>query len=78
MSMSVGVFEAKTTLSALLERVEAGEEVVITRRGVPVARLVPPSGDDLTEALALLADARSRSAPGPESLRELIEEGRER
>lgn len=76
--MSVGVFEAKTTLSALLERVEAGEEIVITRRGVPVARLVPPAADDLVASLAVLADARSRSRPGPESLRELIEEGRDR
>jgi prevent-host-death family protein len=33
--------EAKTHLSKLVERVEAGEEVVITRRGKPAARLVP-------------------------------------
>lgn len=33
--------EAKTQLSKLVERVEAGEEVVITRRGQPAARLVP-------------------------------------
>jgi len=33
--------EAKTQLSKLVERVEAGEEVVITRRGKPAARLVP-------------------------------------
>jgi len=38
---SVGVHEAKTHLSRLLERVAAGEEVVIQRRGVDVARLVP-------------------------------------
>lgn len=38
----VGVFEAKTRLSELLERVAAGEEITITRRGQPVARLVPP------------------------------------
>jgi prevent-host-death family protein len=76
--MSVGVFEAKTTLSALLERVEAGEEIVITRRGVPVARLVPPAAGGLDSTLAVLADTRSRSTPGPESLRELIEEGRDR
>lgn len=37
----VGVHEAKTHLSQLLERVEAGEEIVIDRRGAPVARLVP-------------------------------------
>lgn len=38
---SVGVHEAKTHLSRLLERVSAGEEVEITRRGRVVARLVP-------------------------------------
>jgi prevent-host-death family protein len=37
----VGAFEAKTHLSELLVAVEAGEEVLITRRGKPVARLVP-------------------------------------
>jgi len=38
--MQVNVHEAKTHLSRLLERVEAGEEVVIARAGKPVARLV--------------------------------------
>ena len=33
--------EAKTQLSRLVERAEAGEEVIITRRGKPAARLVP-------------------------------------
>jgi len=37
----VGTFEAKNKLSALLDRVEQGEEVVITRKGRPVAKLVP-------------------------------------
>ena len=37
----VGAFEAKNKLGALLDRVEQGEEVVITRHGKPVARLVP-------------------------------------
>ncbi|MDQ0471978.1 type II toxin-antitoxin system Phd/YefM family antitoxin [Labrys wisconsinensis] len=36
----VGAFEAKNTLGSLLDLVERGEEVVITRRGKPVARLV--------------------------------------
>ncbi len=38
---SVNVHEAKTHLSRLLSRVEAGEEIVISRSGKPVARLVP-------------------------------------
>ncbi|ANM30572.1 hypothetical protein ABI59_14795 [Acidobacteria bacterium Mor1] len=39
--MQVNIHEAKTQLSRLLERVDAGEEVVIARAGKPVARLVP-------------------------------------
>jgi len=38
--IAVGVFEAKTHLSTLLDRVAAGEEVVITKHGRPVARLI--------------------------------------
>ena len=37
----VNMHEAKSTLSKLVERVEAGEEVVIARNGKPVAKLVP-------------------------------------
>ena len=37
----IGAFEAKNTLGSLLDRVETGEEIVITRHGKPVARLVP-------------------------------------
>ncbi|MCB0878970.1 MAG: type II toxin-antitoxin system Phd/YefM family antitoxin [Thermoleophilia bacterium] len=39
----VGVHEAKTHLSKLLKRVEAGEEIAITRSGEVVARLIPPN-----------------------------------
>ncbi len=40
-SGSVGAHEAKTNLGRLLDRVEHGEVIVITRHGSPVARLVP-------------------------------------
>jgi prevent-host-death family protein len=40
---TIGAFEAKTKLAELLDRVERGEEIVITRRGKPAARLVPAS-----------------------------------
>ena len=39
---TVGIFEAKTNLSRLLEEVEKGRDVMITRRGKPVAKLVRP------------------------------------
>jgi prevent-host-death family protein len=40
----VGMHEAKTKLSQLVERAQAGEEIVIARNGKPVARLVPVDG----------------------------------
>jgi prevent-host-death family protein len=36
----IGAFEAKNKLGSLLDRVEKGEEITITRRGIPVAKLV--------------------------------------
>jgi prevent-host-death family protein len=39
--MQVGMHEAKTKLSQLVERAESGEDIVIARNGKPVARLVP-------------------------------------
>lgn len=38
---TVNIHQAKTNLSRLLSRVEHGEEIVISNRGVPVAKLVP-------------------------------------
>ena len=43
--MKVTIHAAKTTLSQLIERAHAGEEVVIARGDVPVARLIPIVGD---------------------------------
>ncbi|WP_205690053.1 type II toxin-antitoxin system prevent-host-death family antitoxin [Caulobacter sp. SLTY] len=48
---SVGAFEAKTHLSALLDKVEAGEEVTITRHGRAIARLVPAEAIDTARAI---------------------------
>jgi prevent-host-death family protein len=46
MSKTVNLHEAKTHLSRLLERVRAGEEIVLAKSGVPYARLVPVDGAD--------------------------------
>ena len=43
--ITVGSFEAKTKLAELLDKVEAGETVTITRRGKAVAKLVPAAVD---------------------------------
>ena len=58
----IGAFEAKNTLGALLDRVERGEEIVITRHGRPVARLVPSAGAiDREQANAAAQRIRSRA-----------------
>ena len=58
---SVNVHEAKTHLSRLLVRVENGEEIVIARSGVPIARLVP--ADRRSAQRALGADAGAVVVP---------------
>ncbi len=58
----IGAFEAKTHLSELLAAAEQGETVTITRRGTPVARLVPVAGPSRTEALRRLSGLRARLA----------------
>jgi prevent-host-death family protein len=76
----VGAYEAKTHLPALLRRVERGERITITRHGVAVAELVPPSSrGSLTAAAAIdelhrFGDGRTL---GPDlTLRDLIDSGR--
>jgi prevent-host-death family protein len=61
-AMQVGAFDAKNTLGALLDRVERGEEIVITRHGKPVARLAPYAATvDQESAKAALARIRARA-----------------
>ena len=77
---TVGTFEAKAHLSALLEQVERGEEITITRHGRAVARLVPveaaPERARLADTVARLKAFRRGRRLGGLSVRELIEEGR--
>lgn len=49
--MDVGVTELRANLSDWLQRVREGEELTITDRGMPVARLVPVDSSDLIERL---------------------------
>jgi antitoxin (DNA-binding transcriptional repressor) of toxin-antitoxin stability system len=76
----VGAFEAKNTLSALLDLVEQGEEVVITRHGKPVAKLTRPGPSfdrEKARAAAERIRALSKGASlGGLTIKELIEEGR--
>jgi len=77
--ITVGAFEAKTRLSALLDRVAGGEEVVITKHGKPVARLVGAARIDrerVHEAFAKLKLLRKRTTLGGFSWQELRDAGR--
>ncbi len=75
---SVGAFEAKTRLAALLARVAKGETIQITRRGVPVARLVPaaPETRDRRQLAQEIREMRKGLRLGGLRIRELINEGR--
>jgi prevent-host-death family protein len=75
----VGAFEAKTHLSTLLNRVAAGEEVVITKHGKPVAQLVGARHIDRTrvnEAFEKLKTLRKGTTLGGLSWKQLRDEGR--
>ena len=77
--VTVGAFDAKTHLSALLERVAAGEEVVITKHGRPIARLVPALGSEKTRAqnaFAKLKELRRATTLGGICWKELRDAGR--
>ncbi len=72
----VSVKEARENLKALLDRVEAGEEVVILRRGKEVARLVPPARTtDRLPSLRLFRE--SIKVKGTAMSRTVIEERRQ-
>lgn len=77
---TVGAFEAKTNLSALLERVAQGESFRITRHGKPIARIVPDEPESATQNLSEVIEAirefRSGRKIKPEEIRSFIDEGR--
>lgn len=78
--LEIGAFEAKNKLGQLLDRIERGEEITITRHGRPVAKLVPPDvGFDRAKARRAAARLREASRGltlGPLEIKSLIEEGR--
>ena len=76
---TVGAFDAKTNFSALLERVERGEQIVITRRGKPVARLMPIATArkvKVSDAMAKLRKLRKGAPLGGLPWKELRDAGR--
>jgi prevent-host-death family protein len=77
--ITVGSFEAKTQFSSLLRKVELGEEILITRHGRTVAKIVPCGGEEKPDAASLVAsiiEISDRSKSGPESWKDLRDLGR--
>ena len=70
----VGAYEAKTHLPRLLDEVEAGASITITRNGRPVARLTPVV--DTQVVANRLLELRGQIRKGSLSMRKLIDEGR--
>jgi len=81
-AIEIGTFEAKNRLSELLEQVQKGQRVYITRRGKRVALLTSVDDEaeatsgDATDMLERFRRFRKAAKPGRSSLRELVEEGR--
>ncbi|RJP28477.1 MAG: type II toxin-antitoxin system prevent-host-death family antitoxin [Candidatus Omnitrophota bacterium] len=75
----IGLHEAKTHLSDIITKVNEGNEYIITRRGIPVARLVPaekPSREAAKKALERAKKLRETLSLGGLKIKDLIEEGR--
>jgi len=76
---TVGAFEAKTHLNELLQRVSKGETIRITRRGIPVAKLVPEEEGkkkDLKRIVREIREIGKGASLKGLTIRELINEGR--
>ena len=76
---NIGSFDAKTHLPALLERVARGVVLQITRRGVPIARLVPAEAGrdrDPAEAARRIGQMRRGVRLKNRTVQELVREGR--
>jgi prevent-host-death family protein len=75
----VGAYDAKSRFSQLLERVEGGEEITITRHGTPIARLVPirrASVEERRAAVAAMRELAKRNRLESLSVKDLKEAGR--
>ena len=79
---SVGTYEAKTHLPRLLSQVEKGESITITKRGKPIAKLVPADvaeQKDVQQVIEEMLNYRDQHGPvlGDDlTIRKMIEEGR--
>ncbi len=77
---TIGAYEAKTHLPKILERVNKGERITITKHGVPVAVLQPPDhlkAEDPKKVIARLREFRSKHTLDGLSIQDMIKQGRD-
>ena len=77
--ITVGTLEAKTHLSALLEKAAAGEEILVTKHGKPFAKIVPANNRsqvDVNSAIERLKQLRKGTTLGDLNWKDLRDEGR--
>lgn len=76
---SMGIYEAKTHFAELIDRASKGQCITITRRGVPMATIIPveaKSRRSASDLIAELREIRKGCRLNGLSIREMIEEGR--
>ncbi len=76
---TIGAFEAKTHLSKLLKQVAQGEQIIIEKHGVPVAKLGPVGGsksEPVGNTIEALKQMRMKHRLNGVTIRETREEGR--
>jgi prevent-host-death family protein len=81
LNQQIGAFEAKTHFSQIIDKVEHGADYIVTRRGKPVAKIIPiEQKPEMTrkEAFEKLMEMRKhyRGKPGSFNIRKAIEDGR--
>jgi len=81
LTQQIGAFKAKTHFSQILEQVEKGDDFIVTKRGKPVAKIIPVEQEkQMTrkEAIEALREMRKlyRGKPGEDNIKDLVEEGR--
>ena len=77
--MDIGAYEAKTHFSQLLERVEKGERITITKHGKPVAVLAPADAQrtrPVSEVIAEIRELRKGARLDGLKIKDMIREGR--
>jgi prevent-host-death family protein len=81
LTQQIGAFEAKTHFSQIIEKVENGADFIVTKRGKPVAKIIPfDDKPEMTfkEAVEAMKEMRKlyRGEPGSDNIKDLINEGR--